>query len=263
MTKPSELLATATEASRRAGAVLMERFHEQRHIEHKGAIDLLTDADPAAEAAALAVIRSRHPEHAILAEESGSSGRHSAVRWILDPLDGTTNYANDVPQFAVTVACEVDGEVVAGVILDPVRDELFSATAGGGAFRNGKAIRVSEKGKLRDALLSTGFPYWIHDRPEPALSLFGAYLGEARGIRRFGAAALDLAWVACGRFDGFFELGLKPWDIAAGVLIVREAGGVVTSLDDSPLALDGGQILAAAPGLHEEMHGISRRFGPY
>ncbi len=257
----NERRKVAEVAAREAGRVLVERFPKERVVEHKGAIDLLTDADTAAERAVLDVIRGHFPDHAILAEESGAQGE-SKHRWIIDPLDGTTNYAHSVPQFAVSIACETEGKVDVGVIYDPMRDELFSATRGGGAFRNGEPISVSRTEQLGDALLCTGFPYWIHQEYKGPLALFEAFLRRARGVRRFGAAAIDLAWIACGRFDGFFELGLKPWDVAAGALLIEEAGGRVTNLDGSPLALDGGQILAAPPVLHEVLLEVAREVGP-
>lgn len=252
-----ELLSTATRAAKEAGKLLAERFGEVRELRHKGAIDLVTDADTAAEAAVLQVIRAAYPSHAVLAEESGAQDRASRYRWIIDPLDGTTNYAHAVPQFAVTLACEVDGEVAVGVIFDPMRDELYTATRGGGARCNGEAIAVSSCAEVSQALLSTGFPYWIQDEFEGAMALFSTFLRRAQGIRRFGSAALDLAWLAAGRYDGFFELGLKPWDIAAGALIVEEAGGRVTNLDGTPLRLDAGQILAGPAYLHSELLSIA------
>jgi myo-inositol-1(or 4)-monophosphatase len=243
------LLATAIYAAERAGDRLASLFGGERQIEQKGAIDWVTDADHAAEEAALSAIRERHPDHAILAEEEGGSGA-SPFRWIVDPLDGTTNYAHGIPHFAVSIACEVRGVVEAGVILDPIRGELFSATLGGGAQLNGAPIRVTDEGALDRAVLATGFPYWVHERPEEVLAYFGAYLRKAQGLRRFGAAALDLAWVACGRFDGFFVLKLKPWDVAAGVLIVQEAGGIVSGLRGEPFDLLDGDVLASNPQLH-------------
>lgn len=257
----NERLKVAEEAAREAGRILVDRFPKERVVEHKGAIDLLTDADTAAEAAVLSVIRGRFPDHAILAEESGASGE-SRYRWIIDPLDGTTNYAHSVPQFAVSIACEAEGVVDVGVVFDPMRGELFSATRGGGAFRNGEPISVSRAERLGDALLCTGFPYWIQEEHKGPLALFEAYLRRARGVRRFGAAAIDLAWIACGRFDGFFELGLKPWDVAAGALLIEEAGGKVTNLDGTTLALDGGQILTAPPRLHQDLLEVAREVGP-
>jgi myo-inositol-1(or 4)-monophosphatase len=244
-----ELSACAVAAAERAGAVLLQRFTQPRTVEKKGLIDLVTDADRAAEEAALAVIRGRFPGHAILAEESGAHGA-SGVRWLLDPLDGTTNYAHGLPHFAVSVACEVDGRLEAAAILDPCKGELFTAVHGRGAKLNGRAISVSTCDTPRDALLATGFPYWITERPAELLALFGGVLPQVQGIRRFGSAALDLAWVAAGRYEGFFELGLKAWDEAAGVLLVREAGGVVTSLPGGPFTLGAGSITAAGPALH-------------
>ncbi|MFO7155568.1 MAG: inositol monophosphatase family protein [Pseudomonadota bacterium] len=257
----AERLAVAEEAARRAGRVLMERFPRERKLAHKGAIDLVTDADTAAERAILETLAHHFPDHAVLAEESGVHGE-SRYRWIVDPLDGTTNYAHSVPQFAVSIACEADGRVDVGVIYDPVRDELYSAILGGGARRNGEAISVSQVAELREALLCTGFPYWIHEHFEQPIALFSAFLRRAQAVRRFGAAAIDLAWIACGRFDGFFELGLEPWDVAAGSLIIREAGGVVTNLDGTPFSMEAGQILAAPPTLHAQLLEVAREVGP-
>ncbi|WP_373047236.1 inositol monophosphatase family protein [Vulgatibacter sp.] len=244
-----ELLAAALAAAEAGGAVLAERFGGERRIEHKGHIDLVTDADQAAEEAVLAVIRERFPDHAILAEEEGASGA-SRFRWIVDPLDGTTNYAHGIPHFCTSVACEVDGALAVGAIVDPMRDERFTAATGLGAFCNGKRLQVTDVDRLDRAVLATGFPYWVQERPEEVLALFGAFLRRAQGVRRFGAAALDLAWLAAGRYDGFFELKLKPWDVAAGVVLVREAGGVVSAFDGGPFDMKGGDTLAAGPALH-------------
>ncbi len=255
-----DLAACAAAAAERAGAVLLQRFSQPRTIEKKGLIDLLTDADGAAEAAALEVIRGRFPTHAILAEESGAHAG-AGVRWILDPLDGTTNYAHGLPHFGVSIACEVDGRLEVAAILDPCKGELFTAAYGRGAKLNGRPIHVSMCDTPRDALLATGFPYWITERPAELLTLFGGVLPHVQGIRRFGSAALDLAWVAAGRYEGFFELGLKAWDEAAGVLLVREAGGVVTSLPGGAYALGAGSITAAGPGLHGPLVSLLRGAG--
>ena len=246
------LLDAAIAAAEAGAAVLAEKFGGVRQIEHKGHIDLVTDADKAAEAATLAVLRSRFPDHAILAEEEGASGA-SPYRWIVDPLDGTTNYAHGIPQFCTSVACEVNGRLEVGVIVDPMRRERFSAATGRGAFLNGERLHVTRAAELHRAVLATGFPYWVQERVDEVIELFGAFLRRAQGVRRFGSAALDLAWVAAGRYDGFFELKLKPWDVAAGFVLVREAGGLVTGLEGEPFSLESGDTLAANPALHAQM----------
>jgi myo-inositol-1(or 4)-monophosphatase len=260
-------LQSAILAARAGGKELERRFTLPRTIAQKSRpTDLVTDADTAAEAEILAVIRARHPSDAILAEESGATGQSSTTqlqnRWIIDPLDGTTNYAHGVPHFSVSIAYEVSGTLVVGVIYDPMRDELFAAVKGRGATLNAHPIQVSEVHGLKSALLATGFPYWLSERPEHLLSLFGAYVREAQAVRRFGSAALDLAWVAAGRYDGFFELGLKAWDLAAGVLIIEEAGGVVSGVSGEPIDLEAGHVLAANAHLHAPLLAIAQRVPP-
>lgn len=250
-----ELLAGALAAAEAGAKVLADRFGNLRRIERKGAIDLVTDADEAAEAAVLSVLRERFPDHAILAEEGGAEGQ-SRFRWIVDPLDGTTNYAHGLPHFCTSVACEVDGRVEVGAMVDPIRGERFTAARGKGAFLGDERLQVNDTGVMQDALLATGFPYWVQERPDRPLALFGAFIRTARGVRRYGSAALDLAWVAAGRYDGFFEMGLKPWDIAAGALLVEEAGGVATDLDGRPLDLHKGDILACGKPLFGPMRQV-------
>lgn len=254
------LRADAEEAARRAARILAERFEGDRTIEFKGGIDLVTDADKASEAALIEFLKERHPDHAVLAEESGYTPGAGGHRWILDPLDGTTNYAHRVPHFCVSVAVEGPEGLLAGVILDPVRNELFSAAKGRGATRNGKPITVSATRELNRALLCTGFPYDVREKPDAPLGLFNRLMKKAQGIRRMGSAALDLAYVACGRYDGFFEFGLKAWDIAAGALLIQEAGGTCDRIDGAPLDLRIGDIVAVNAGMSEALRTECSRF---
>jgi myo-inositol-1(or 4)-monophosphatase len=260
-----ELREACAEAARRGGAVLRERFGARRTIEFKGGIDLVTDADRASEAVLLDFIHRRFPGAAVLAEESGvSGGAHvpAELRFIVDPLDGTTNYAHGLPHFAVNVAVERGGELLAAATLDPLRDEMFLAAAGSGATLNGAAIAVSGANELRHSLLCTGFPYDIHEEHDLPLRLLAAYLTQARAIRRLGSAALDLAYLACGRFDGFWEMKLKPWDLAPGVLLVRESGGLATDFHGGGRILETGEILAANPKIHALMLAVLRSSRP-
>ncbi|ATB31728.1 inositol monophosphatase family protein [Melittangium boletus] len=256
---PATLRRIAEEAARLAGRVLAERFHGERTIEYKGGIDLVTDADRAAEAVVIGYIRQHYPEHAILAEESGAS-RGSGTRWIIDPLDGTTNYAHQVPHYCVSVGVEGPEGLLAGAIYDPMLGELFSAAKGQGATLNGRPLRASGCTEMARALLCTGFPYDVHHKPEGPLGLLRRFIVRAQGMRRTGSAALDLAYVAAGRFDGYFEFGLKPWDEAAGALLVREAGGVVVRIDGAPHQVGYGDVLACAPGLSAQFIAESQGF---
>lgn len=251
---PSELLTGAITAAKIGGAVLLERLEQVRTVSFKGPgrSNLVTDADRASEDAILRHITTAFPGHAFLAEEGGGAG-HSDWTWIIDPLDGTTNYAHGVPHFCVTLGVEGPGpngpEVLAGVVYDPTRDEVFAAAKGQGATLNGKPIHVSNTSKLENALLCTGFPYDVQVKPEVPLGLFSKLVVQAQGIRRMGSAALDLAYVACGRYDGYFEFGLQPWDIAAGALLISEAGGAVSRIDGEPFDVRYGDILAASSAL--------------
>jgi len=245
-----DLRAACAEAARRGGAILRERWGTQRTIELKGGIDLVTDADRASEAAVLGFLRDRFPGAAILAEESGASGVGAGgLRFVVDPLDGTTNYAHGLPIFAVNVAVVDATGLAAGATYDPLRDELFTAARGEGATLGDAPLRPSGRSELVGALLVTGFPYDIHREYELPLRLFGAFVRQARGVRRLGSAALDLAYVAAGRIDGFWEQKLKPWDVAAGILLAREAGALVTDLDGGDRMLETGDIVAATPAL--------------
>ena len=254
---PRTLREAAVAIAREAGAILLEGYGRTHTAERKGTIDLVTEYDRRSEALILARVREHYPGHGVLAEESGAApATASDVRWVIDPLDGTTNFAHNYPFFCVSIAAEVDGEVVAGVVHDPTRNETFAAARGEGATLDGQPIRVSDVASLEDALLVTGFHYSIREKPEPALSLFRDFLLRAQGIRRDGSAALNQCYLACGRFDGFWESHLSPWDMAAGTLIVREAGGLVTRFDGSPMRLDGRQILASNGRLHEAMQAL-------
>jgi myo-inositol-1(or 4)-monophosphatase len=255
---PRTLHEAACELALEAGRILREGYGRLHHPERKGRIDLVTEYDRRSERFLLEEIRRRFPGHAILAEESGAHAARgaSAVRWIVDPLDGTTNFTHNYPFFSVSIAAEVEGRLAAGAVYDPVREELFSAAAGHGATLNDAPIRVSGIGRVDDALLVTGFPYDVREHPDEPLALFRAFLMRAQAIRRDGSATLNLSYAACGRFDGFWEACLSPWDMAAGTLIVREAGGLVTTFDGGEFRLEGRQILASNGKIHEEMKEI-------
>ena len=249
------MLNFAIETAREAGHILMEKFGRITTVTKKGDINLVTEADLASERHIIERIKSYHPKHAVLAEESGEAiviGGDQTWKWIVDPLDGTTNYAHGYPCFCVTLALEHDGEIVIGVTFDPTRDELFAAEAGRGSTLNGKPIRVSATEKLGDALIVTGFPYDFKQKPNFARHLTD-FLFHSRGVRRHGSAAIDMAYVACGRFDGFWEEGLNPWDVAAGKLLIEEAGGLVTYYDGSKFSIYQPPICASNGAIHKQM----------
>jgi myo-inositol-1(or 4)-monophosphatase len=251
------LLNFAIQTARDAGRVLAERFGRALKITNKGELDLVTESDLASERLIIDRIKSHYPRHAILAEESGASEpndreRDSDWRWIIDPLDGTTNYAHGYPCFCVSIGLEHQGRMELGVVYDPMRDEMFTAERGQGAALNERRIRVSTAPNLATALLCTGFPYDVRERSEFARH-FTNFIMAARGVRRDGAAALDLAYVAAGRFDGFWEEGLKPWDVAAGALLVEEAGGRMSKYSGAPADIYSPPILASNGVVHEAM----------
>jgi len=249
-------LGTAIEAANQGAAELMRRWRrlEPWEIDEKAANDLVTAADRASEEAILDVIRRAHPDHGILAEESGGAGLDGPDPvWVVDPLDGTTNFVHGFPHWAISIAVSVGGTPVAGVVLDPLKEDLFTASAGNGASWNGRPCRVTAREGLAGALLATGFPFKAHELIDRYLAIFRAAFLRAKAIRRPGAAALDLAYVAAGIFDGFFEFRLSPWDIAAGTILVREAGGTVTGVLGDGGFLAHGDVLAAAPGVHREL----------
>jgi len=249
------MLNFAIETAREAGHLLLEKFGRKINISKKGEINLVTEADLASEALIVERIRSYYPKHSILAEESGEAviaGGDSRWKSIIDPLDGTTNYAHGYPCFCVTLALEHNDEIMLGVTYDPTRNELFAAEKGQGASLNGRRIRVSETDKLGDALVVTGFPYNFKERPNFERNLL-EFMLHSRGVRRDGSAAIDMAYVACGRYDGFWEDGLNPWDVAAGYLMIEEAGGRVTYYNDAPFSVYTPPILASNGLIHSQM----------
>jgi myo-inositol-1(or 4)-monophosphatase len=242
----------ASMAARRGGSILIRYLNklDRLKVEKKGHNDFVSDADRAAEEAVIEVIQRHYPEHAILAEESGVQGDSDTV-WIIDPLDGTTNFLHGFPQFCVSIGVQVKGRVEAAAVYDPMRQELFAAARGEGAILDDRKIRVSGRKDLEHALIGTGFPFRQSDMDMgPYLEMLGKVVRNTSGVRRPGAAALDLCYVAAGRLDGFWEIGLKPWDLAAGSLIIREAGGIVSGLDGSENYLDSGHILCGTPKIY-------------
>src|SRR6266478_4721369 len=240
------------EIAREAGALLMEYFHQHVKVEYKGDADLVTIADRKSEILIRERIKKNWPVHDVLGEEQGLVNTGSDYRWYVDPLDGTTNFAHGFPVFSVSMALEHKGRLIAGVIYDPTRDELFSAEPGRGAHLNGESIRVSQIANLAESLVSTGFP--SHKRHKnPNIHFYHQITLHTHGVRRAGSAALDLCNVACGRFDGFWEFNLNPWDTAAGVLIVQEAGGRVTNFSGGPFRLDSRETLASNGLVHDAL----------
>ncbi|HVF48352.1 MAG TPA: inositol monophosphatase family protein [Pyrinomonadaceae bacterium] len=256
------MLNFAIETARDAGQLLLEKFGRGIAVEKKGDYNLVTAADLASEELIVERIKSYYPKHSILAEEAGNAViiGDSSWKWVIDPLDGTTNFAHGYPCFCVTLALEYEGEIMLGVTFDPTRDELFAAERGRGASLNNKPIRVSHCEELSEALLVTGFPYDFKRQEDFARHLT-RFLLESRGVRRDGSAAIDMAYVACGRFDGFWEEGLNPWDMAAGVLLIEEAGGQVSGYDGSRLSIYSPPILASNGLIHSQMAGVLRKAG--
>jgi myo-inositol-1(or 4)-monophosphatase len=263
VTRDSAFLATAVEIVLRSGEIQMSRRETGFRIHKKGAIDLVTEVDLECERMCRAVLADRFPGHDILAEElSGSPApRRASHRWVFDPLDGTTNYAHGLPIFCASLALEIDGRAQVGAVYDPTRKELFTAERGEGAFLNDTPLHVSETASLLDSLLVTGFPYDVHQRVGQLMAMFGAFLGEARAVRRLGSAALDLCYVAAGRFDGFWEQSLKPWDVAAGALIVAEAGGRVSGMDGAAFDPDAAHLIASNGRIHQAMLEVVGKVG--
>jgi myo-inositol-1(or 4)-monophosphatase len=259
---PTHFLEVAVDAAREAGAILLAEADRPVKVTYKGEVDLVTEADRKSEAAVVARLRSHFPQHAIVAEEGGSSGVDAGTAagarncWYVDPLDGTTNFAHGYPCFAVSIGLLEEGEPLVGVVYDPSRRELFTAVRGEGAYLDSKRIRVSPVERLSRSLVATGFP--AHKRSQnPNIHYYWEFTLHSHGVRRDGSAALDLSYVACGRFDGFWEFGLKPWDTAAGLLLVREAGGIVTDFSGRPYHPGDPEILASNGRIHSEMQQLA------
>jgi myo-inositol-1(or 4)-monophosphatase len=252
------MLNTAVKAARRGATVINRASFDLDRIQviEKQQNDFVTEVDRAAEQAIIEVLKTAYPDHAILAEESGASANlhdENENVWIIDPLDGTTNFIHGFPQYCVSIALRQRGVITQAVVYDPTRNELFTASKGAGAFLNDKRIRVTKRDKLADALIGTGFPFRPNDDIDEYLKMFRVMTQRTAGLRRAGSAALDLAYVACGRLDGFFEKGLQPWDIAAGSLLITEAGGIVANYAGESDYLDKGNVIAGTPKIFAQM----------
>ncbi len=259
-----EFVTTAESIAREAGALLREFYHRGVRAEFKGDVDIVTEADRASETLIVERLKAALPSHGVYGEEGARSGLDAEYRWYIDPLDGTTNFAHGFPVFAVVMGCErrhaglkaeEDGEMVAGVIYDPLRDEMFAAERGGGAFLNGARIQVSGAKLLQESLIATGFPSQKR-HASPNVHFYQEFTLRSHGVRRAGAAAIDLAYVACGRLDGYWEFQLNPWDTSAGYLLVEEAGGAVTHFDGGRFTLDSREVLATNGLIAGEMQAL-------
>jgi myo-inositol-1(or 4)-monophosphatase len=251
----NELLQCAVQAALKSGKILKEGFGTHFKISNKeGRNNLVTEYDHLSEKTIIEHINQNYPDHTFLAEESGETGldKPGVVRWIVDPLDGTVNFAHSLPIFSISIAAELDGEILCGVVYHPMLDELFTAAKGKGAFLNGNPIQVSTTEYLYSSFLVTGFPYNVDKNPSNCVDTFVSIIKSGIPVRRLGSAALDLAYVAAGRFDGFWEINLNPWDVAAGILLVREAGGLVTQYNKAPYNLMDKSILATNGRVHDE-----------
>lgn len=249
------MLNIAVRAARSAGDIILRSSNNRSslQINQKGKNDFATEIDRMAENEIINIIKSAYPDHAIMAEESGEKSGNNFV-WVIDPLDGTTNFIHDFPQYSVSIALINKGRTEIGVVYDPIRDELFTATRGAGATLNNRRIRVSQQNSLQGALVGTGFPFKSQHHLDTYLSMFKAIFTQASDVRRAGSAALDLAYVALGRLDSFWEIGLKPWDMAAGILLIQEAGGVVTDFSFKDKYMESGNLIAGNPKIHQQMY---------
>ncbi|MGQ9802006.1 MAG: inositol monophosphatase family protein [Candidatus Saccharicenans sp.] len=253
MDKPEQFLAAAREAALEAGHFLREGLDQKKEVDFKGQVDLVTAYDRRSEELIYEKLSRIFPEHSFLAEENIKQKKESDYCWLVDPLDGTTNYAHGLPVFCVSIALLWREEIIIGVVYDPCRQELFTAVRGQGAYLNDRPVRVSDSKELGRSLLATGFPYDVRTSPDNNLSHFANFAVRAQAVRRLGSAALDLCYVACGRFDGYWELKLKPWDLAAGALMVREAGGRVSDLQGQEFAISSPHLVASNGLIHQAM----------
>ena len=263
MSDPLLMEQAAVEGARLAGKVLKERFRSRRRLDirEKGFHDFVTEVDHESEATLTRYIADRFPDHAIMAEEGSPEEERREYRWIIDPLDGTTNFIHGIPMFGVSVALEDRDGLLAGAIYDPVHDEMFHASRSAGARLNGDSIRCSDPARFDDAVLATGFPFRQFHKVDGYLKVLRSFMEGTSGIRRAGSAAMDLAYTACGRYDGFWETGLAPWDMAAGALLVLEAGGAVTDFSEGDRYLWDGDIVAGGPTVHARMLGeVKKQF---
>lgn len=261
----NKAMNAAVDAARKAGALLNRRRGNLKEINYKGSVDLVTDVDRESQELIRSLIQRNFPGHDIRGEEDLSREKGSEYRWLIDPLDGTTNYAHDFPVFCVSIALEYNGSLIMGVVFDPTRGELFTARRGMGAERNGQIITVSRERQLSKSLLATGFPYDIRESEINNLDHFARLAVRAQAVRRCGSAALDLCYAACGRFDGFWEMKLEPWDMAAGALMIKEAGGTVTDFGGAPFSHYGREMLATNGLIHDQMVSVlqqGKRDGP-
>ncbi len=257
-----DILKVAVVAAKQAGTILLERYEKPHHIQNKGSIDIETEADIASEELILDELHHDLPGTKIVSEESFSSYSNipDVPVWIIDPLDGTTNFAHNFPWFSVSIAFYENGKSQAGVIFCPIQNELFCTTSGGGAWLNDQRIKVSEVDLLQKALVATGFPYDVQERPDSIIAMLKAVLTHSQGVRRPGAATLDLAYLACGRLDAFWEVGLKPWDTAAGYLLVEEAGGTLSNFTGNLFSPFVPELLASNSLLHKEIIALLHNF---
>ena len=258
MKVPRNVLSVATGAALQAGRIIMEGYGNVREVQTKQYHDFVTEIDKRSEECIIQHLERAFPSHGILAEESGASERSGSFRWIIDPLDGTTNFIHGIPLFAVSIALEVEGVLEVGVVYEPIRKELFTAQRGRGAFLNDRKIRVSKTNDLQRCVMATGFPFRNFDLIDGYLKSFRRFMTEVSGIRRPGSAALDLCYLAAGRYDGFWELNLNPWDMAAGALLIREAGGKITTFSGGDDFLARGNVVGSNTLIHDWMLGLLR-----